>query len=371
MILLNPGPANTTESVKRAQLAEDICPREKSFGDLVRRVRRQLVEVVHTGHDYEAVLFGGSGTAGVEAAIASVVPTDGRLLVVDNGAYGARMAEIAAAYQMPHDRLELGVGAWPELERIEAALTASRYSHLAIVHHETTTGMLNPIASVSKLARTHGACVIVDAMSSYAGLPIDVAEMGIDYLVSSSNKCIQGMAGISFVIARKERLERLPNIAGRSLYLSLSEQHRFFEQSGQMRFTPPVQTVYALAQALDEFFAETPAGRFQRYRACFEALDGGVRGLGFLRLLPERMLSGILTAYLEPDHPRYGYDEMHDRLFAKGFTIYPGKGAKKATFRLANMGAITPEDMRSFVCALGETMKEMGIDRLYSEGVAA
>lgn len=371
MILLNPGPANTTETVKRAQLAEDICPREVSFGDLVRKVRRQLVEVVHAGTDYEAVIFGGSGTAGVEAAISSVVPEDGRLLVIDNGAYGERMAEIAAAYRMPHHRLELGVGAWPELERIEAALGAAAYSHVAIVHHETTTGMLNPVAEVAKLCRARGAQLIVDAMSSYAGLRIDVAGEGIDYLVSSSNKCIQGMAGISFVIARKELLERLPVIAGRSLYLSLRDQHRFFEKSGQMRFTPPVQTFYALAQALEEFFAETGEGRYARYRACFDALDAGVRELGFVRLLPESMLSRILTAYVEPDHPRYGYDLMHDRLFEKGFTIYPGKGAKKATFRLANMGAITPEDMRSFVAALGATMKEMGVDLLYSGGAAA
>lgn len=371
MILLNPGPANTTETVKRAQLVPDICPRERSFGELVRTVRRQLVEVVHQGTDYEAVLFGGSGTAGVEAALASVVPSEGRLLVIDNGAYGERMAEIAAAYQMPHDRLNLGVGSWPALDRIEESLRAARYSHVAVVHHETTTGMLNPVPEIAQLANRHGAEVIVDAMSSYAGLPIDVASMGIDYLVSSSNKCIQGMAGLSFVIARKDRLEALPAIPGRSLYLSMRDQHRFFEKTGQMRFTPPVQTFYALAQALVEFFAETGEGRFARYRACFEALDTGVRQLGFRRLLPDAMLSRILTAYVEPDHPRYGYDEMHDRLFAKGFTIYPGKGAKKATFRLANMGAITPADMRSFVAALGETMREMGIDRLYSQGGAA
>lgn len=372
MILLNPGPANTTETVKRAQLAEDICPRERSFGELVRVVRRRLVEVVHAGSDYEGVLFGGSGTAGVEAALASVVPEDGRLLVVDNGAYGERMAEIAAAYRMPHDRLALGVGTWPDLDRVEGALAAATYTHVAVVHHETTTGMLNPVAEIAGLARKRGAQVIVDAMSSYAGLPIDVAGMGIDYLVSSSNKCIQGMAGLSFVIARRDHLQALPEIPGRSLYLSLREQHRFFERTGQMRFTPPVQTFYALAQALEEYFAETGEGRFRRYRACFDALDGGVRELGFRRLLPDAMLSRILTAYVEPDHPAYGYDEMHDRLFAKGFTIYPGKGAKKATFRLANMGAITPADMRSFVGALGETMREMGIDRLYAaEGASA
>lgn len=366
-ILLNPGPANTTDAVKKAMTADDICPRELEFGEVMKRVSEGLVRVVHQGSDYQSVLFGGSGTAAVEAAIASTVPDNGRLLVINNGAYGQRMVEIAAQYRMPHDQVDFGVGAWPDPSRVKEALAKARYTHLSIVHHETTTGMLNPVQEIAAHAKAAGADVIVDAMSSYAGVPIDVAALGADYLISSSNKCIQGMAGLAFVIARRSKLEKLSPIPGRSLYLDLATQHRFFEKSLQMRFTPPVQIVYALDQALTEFFAEGQAARAARYLACFEALDGGVRALGFRRLLPEGMLSKILTAYLEPDHPGYNYDRMHDHLRQRGFTIYPGKGAKRATFRLANMGAITPEDMRRFVMALESTIDAMSIRPLYHE----
>lgn len=373
MILLNPGPANTTETVKRALVCEDVCPRERSFGDVMGRVSRQLVQVVlpdghRDGDDAEhvAVLIGGSGTAAVEAAIASAVPADGRLLVVDNGAYGTRIAQIAAAYGIAHDVEAFPWGDPHDVERVIARLESRRYTQLAVVHHETTTGMLNPVEPFAAPCRALGVELIVDAMSSYAGVPIDLRRIGADYLMSSANKCIQGMAGLSFVICRRAGLERMRVPPGRSFYLNLREQQRFFEKEHQMRFTPPVQVINALAQALEEYFAEGRLARWARYEACFAVLDEGVRGLGFRRLLPERWLSKILTAYVEPDHPAYGYDRLHDALFARGFTIYPGKGAKEATFRLANMGAITPDDLRAFVAALGETIEELGIRPLYA-----
>jgi len=312
-----------------------------------------------------AVLIGGSGTAAVEAAIASTVPRDGRLLVVENGAYGTRMAEIAASYGIPCDVESFGTGGYPDVERVARRLAADRYSHLGVIHHETSTGMLNPVEPIARACRQHGVEVIVDAMSSYAGLVIDIEQMGADYLCSSANKCIQGMAGLSFVIARRRLLEGLRPIPGRSLYLSLADQHRHLEQHLQMRYTPPVQVLYALDQALEEFFTEGADGRHRRYLENWSVLDGGMRELGFRRLLPETQLSRILTAYLEPDHPRYRFDEMHDRLYAKGFTIYPGKGASRSTFRLANMGAIVPDDLRAFLKAMRETLTEMGVDVLY------
>lgn len=363
MILLNPGPANTTNGVKQAQVVTDICPRETVFGDLCESVASRLAAFVDSSGDHVAVLFGGSGTASVEAAIASFVPPEGRLLVVDNGAYGARITAIAKAYALPHDTLEFGVGTWPDLDEVESKLASAKYTHLAVIHHETTTGMLNPVPDIAKLARARGVKVLVDAMSSYAGIPIEMNQLGADVLVSSSNKCIQGMAGLSFVIAKRGEVEALKTYPGRSLYLNVGEQHRFFKKSHQMRFTPPVQTMYALAQAIDEL--ETEGGveaRLKRYMACFDALDGGMRKLGFARLLPEEQLSKILTAYVEPSDPNYSYDKMHDLLFERGFTIYPGKGAKQATFRLANMGDITPEDMHAFARAMREVLEEMRVE---------
>lgn len=368
MVLLNPGPANTTDAVKRAMTRPDICPREREFGDVLRRVRDGVTRVVHTGDAFTAVLLGGSGTAAVEAAIASAVPADGRLLVVDNGAYGARMHAIAHAYGIACDAVSLGVGGYPDPARVADTLRERRYTHLAIVHHETSTGMLNPVEAVGAACREHGTEMIVDAMSSYAGIPIDIERLGADFLVSSANKCIQGMAGLAFVICRRERLLRMAPIPGRSHYLALGRQHAFFEAQGQMEFTPPVQVVYALEQALAEYFTEGAEGRYRRYLANWEALDGGMRELGFRRLLPEAMLSRILTAYLEPDHPSYGFDAMHDRLHDKGFTIYPGKGANRATFRLANMGDVNADDMRAFVRAMREVLEQMGVSPLYSSG---
>lgn len=366
MILLNPGPANTTPTVKQAMTVPDICPREAKFGDLLLDVRARLTRVVHAGDRYTAVLFCGSGTAGVEAAVSSAVPDGGRLLVVDNGAYGARIAAIANAYGISHDHLQLGVGAYPDPAQIAAQLEKQTYTHLAIIHHETSTGMLNPVGEVAAVCRARGVEVIVDAMSSYAGLPIDIETLGADYLISSSNKCIQGMAGLSFVICSKQRLEQMQPVPGRSYYLNLVQQHRYLEDQKQMQFTPPVQIVYALHQALDEYFEETAQGRYRRYMANWEALDAGVRGIGFRRLLPESQLSHILTAYLEPDHPSYSFEQLHDMLYERGFTIYPGKGANRSTFRLANMGAVSADDMRDFVDELRTTVTQMGLNPLYS-----
>jgi 2-aminoethylphosphonate-pyruvate transaminase len=371
MILLNPGPANTTETVKQAMTRPDICPREREFGDLMERVRDGVTRVVSKSHDFTSVLFTGSGTAGVEAAIASAVPANGHLLVIENGSYGLRMAQIAQAYGIRCDVEGFGVGGYPDVDRIAARIAKAeeghhRYTQVAVVHHETSTGMMNPVAEIALLCQRYGIELIVDAMSSYAGVPIDMAQLGADFLISSSNKCIQGMAGLAFVICRRERVEQMQHVPGRSYYLSMAAQHRFFEREHQMQFTPPVQVLYALEQAILEYEAEGSEGRFARYRANWDALDGGMSTLGFRRLLPEAILSRILTAYLEPDHPRYDFDDMHDRLYAQGFTIYPGKGANRATFRLANMGAVTPDDMRAFVAAMAATLKAMGVDPLYS-----
>ncbi len=366
MILLNPGPANTTASVKQAQVVPDICPREAAFGELLEGVVKQLAHLVDPSGQFIAVLFGGSGTAGVEAALASAVPENGRLLILDNGAYGRRMANIADAYCMPHDVLEFGVGAWPDLSIVERQLRTRSYSQVAVVHHETTTGMLNPVEAIAEITRRQDVELIVDAMSSYAGLDYTMDSLGADILISSSNKCVQGMAGLSFVICRRTRAESMVSVPGRSLYLNVGEQYRFFAKHRQMRFTPPVQTVYALAQALRELDDEggIPA-RSARYRSCWEILDAGMQSLGFRRLLPHSQLSRILTAYLEPTHPDYSYKAMHDALFTRGFTIYPGKGATVATFRLANMGAIVPADMEAFVSALGETIAHQNWRPMY------
>jgi len=260
-ILLNPGPATTTNSVKQALMVPDICPREQEFGDLTQAVLNKVVQVVNGESTHTAVIFTGSGTAGVEAALSSVVPPEGKILILDNGAYGKRAETIIQAYGIPYRTHRLVWGDYPDVDAVEAIFKEdSELTHFVFVHHETTTGMLNPLPELLELCQKYEIDSIVDAMSSYAGLPIDMRELPIDYLISSSNKCIQGMAGTSFVIANKEKLAKTAEIPPRNLYLNLWGNHSYIEKTGQFQFTPPVQIVYALNQALDEFFCGNSGG---------------------------------------------------------------------------------------------------------------
>ena len=351
-ILLNPGPATTTESVKQAMVVEDICPREKEFGKLLDTIKEDLVKVVHGGDEYIAAIFTASGTGGLEAAITSAVPKEKKILVVDNGAYGARMANIASTFGIDVVLYRLAYGDYPDVNHIEKLLKENKdVSHLAIVHHETTTGMLNPVQEICDVSRKYGVEVIVDGMSSYAGIPIDIKKWSAGYLISSSNKCIQGMPGMVFVIFKKQLLEQLKN-QKRSFYFDLYNQYVGFEKTGQMQFTPPVQVAYALRQAIDEYFDEGEANRWNRYEENWMTLCTGLKKLGFEFLLPDPYQSKILLAIKEPFSAMYNFDAMHDYLYQRGFTIYPGKGAKEATFRLSVLGDLYKKDIENFLSEL-------------------
>ena len=360
-ILLNPGPATTTESVKQALLVEDICPREKDFGNVLDEIKDELVKVVHGEGTYTAALFTASGTGAIEAAITSAVPKGKKLLVVDNGAYGSRMIALANTFGIETVNYKIAYGEYPNTQLIVQLLDQHPdVSHLAVVHHETTTGMLNPVKEICDLAHQRKVQVIVDCMSSYAGIPIDVRQWKAEYIISSSNKCIQGMPGMSFVIFQKALLESLRHNK-RSFYFDLYSQHEGFQKTGQMQYTPPVQVAYALKQAINEYFIEGEAGRWKRYQTNWEILYAGLQKLGFTFLLPREQESQILLAIVEPAHPNYNFNSMHDYLYARGFTIYPGKGAKEATFRLSVLGDLHPNDIKNFLIVLEEYLKEAGI----------
>lgn len=351
-ILLNPGPATTTDSVKMAQVVPDICPREKDFCDLMERVQQGLVKVVKGDSRHTAVLFAASGTGGIEAMISSVPPATGDLLIVNNGAYGERMRQIAEVYFAPERILEYKIQPeqYPDVNAIAEILDRrNNITHIGLVHHETTTGMINPARQIARIAHERGIEVMLDAVSSYAGVDIDIKRDEYDYMVSTSNKNIQGMAGIAFVIAEKEKIKKTAGNSGRSFYFNLAQQNASFEKTGQMRFTPPVQVIYALEQALDEFFEETLEGRIARYRSCRQALKQGLDRLGFKTLLPEKYQGHLITSVIEPDHPAYSFIDMHDYLYRRGFTIYPGKVGDIGTFRIANIGAIDVADIQNFL----------------------
>lgn len=367
-ILLNPGPVTTTDSVKMSMVVPDICPREKEFVDILTEVREGLLEIAGADdNNYTSILIAGSGTAVMDSVINSTVPQNKKIMIINNGAYGERMVKIAKAYNIKYVELKFSWTESLDLNVTEKALNLDHeITHVAMVHHETTTGLLNPLREMGKLVKGLDKVFIVDAISSFAAIPIDIKSDKIDYLMSTSNKCIQGMPGISFVIAKKNELEKTANIPPRSFYLNLFNQYKYFEDYGEMQFTPPVQIVYALRQAIKEYQEEGGANRYKRYIENWKILTKGLKKMGFILLLDDSLQSYILTTVIEPDHPNYEFKKLHDILYDKGFTIYPGKIGIKNTFRIANMGAIDQNDITNFLTILDETLKKLQID-LFSQ----
>ncbi|MGL5152298.1 MAG: 2-aminoethylphosphonate aminotransferase [Clostridium sp.] len=354
-ILLNPGPATTTDSVKFAQVVPDICPREKEFGNLMEFVSKELTKIVGICEEYTTVLFGGSGTAAVEAMISSSVG-EGKILIINNGAYGKRMVEIARAYNLNYEELISSPVSQVNINEVYKVIRESKekITHLAVVHHETTTGLLNNIYNIGLVCNEYNIDLLVDAMSSYAAIPIDMKEMNIKYLASSSNKCIQGMAGLGFVIVNNNTLENLKYVKGNNYYLNLYKQYEYFKDNYQMRFTPPVQVLYALKQAIIEAKEEGITKRYERYTECCDILLQGLNKLGLKKIVSGKNHSKLITSIMEPNIIGYDFEMMHDYLYERGFTIYPGKVDDLNTFRIANIGDIKPCEMEAFITNISE-----------------
>ena len=364
-VLLNPGPATTTDSVKYAQVAADICPREKEFGNLMQWLCDEMklfaLSPQTNPDEYETVMFGCSGTGADEVMVSSCVPDTGKLLVIDNGSYGARMAKIAQVYKIPMDVYKSSTYEPIDLEKLEAVFASKKYTHLACVYHETTTGLLNPLHIICPMAKKYGMVTIVDAVSAYCGMPMDLKTLGIDFMASTSNKNIQGMAGVGFVICNKAELEKTKDYPMRNYYLNLYDQYAYFSKTHQTRFTPPVQTMYALRQAVLETKQETVQKRYERYTECWRILLAAVKKLGLEMLVKEEHQSHFITAILEPKTSQYSFDALHDFAAEHSFTIYPGKLGNIDTFRIANIGDIQPEEMRRFTVKLEEYMRGIGV----------
>ena len=360
-VLLNPGPSTTSDSVKYAQVVPDICPRELEFGNLMEDIALDLTSFVADPGEYTTVLFGCSGTGADEVLISSCVPPDAKILVIDNGSYGSRLAKIAEVYgenltvfkSSAHDPIDI-----PALEN---EFKKGNYSVLAVVYHETTTGLLNPLEIICPLAKKYGLITIVDAVSAYAGMPMDLNKLSIDFMAATSNKHIQGMAGISFVICRKDELEKQKDWPMRNYYLNLYDQYRYFAETKQTRFTPPVQSFYALKQAILETKIETIEKRYQRYTECWNILTDAVKEMGLKMLVKEEHQSHFITAILKPDTPKYKFDDFHDYARSHGFTIYPGKLGNIDTFRIANMGDIRTDEMKEFTVVMRNYMSRIGV----------
>ncbi|MFM5599447.1 2-aminoethylphosphonate--pyruvate transaminase [Aeromonas veronii] len=356
-LLLTPGPLSTTATVRAAML-QDSCTWDADYNQgVVEPIRRELVRLA-TGPEYEsdysAVLLQGSGSYVVESVLGSAIGVDECLLIINNGAYGARMGEMARCLGLRHHELDCGETTRPEPAAIEAMLARHpEITHLAMVHCETTTGMLNPLEEVAELCQRRGIRLIVDAMSSFGGIPIDMGRLGIEFLISSANKCIQGVPGFGFVIARRAALAACAGRA-RSVSLDLHAQWQTMEQQGgKWRFTSPTHTVLAFAQALRELDEEGGiAARHQRYSENQRTLVVGMAALGFAPLLPEQWQSPIITAFYSPAHPDYRFADFYQRLKAQGFVIYPGKVSQADCFRIGNIGDVTPGRVRDLLAAM-------------------
>ena len=354
-LLFTPGPLTTSATVKAA-MQRDIGSRDTDFVELVAGIRSELLRIAHVSREqgYEAVLMQGSGTFGLESVISSVIPREGRFMVLANGAYGERMAAIA-------ERLGIStrLACWPENESPDPA-TVQRLieeepaaTHVAIVHCETTTGILNPIDEIARIVKASGREFIVDAMSSFGGVPIDWSKLQIDYLISSPNKCLEGVPGFSFVLARREAIVATKGRA-RSVSLDLLAQWEGLERNGQFRFTPPTHALLAFARALEELREEGGVcARAARYRANHETLRAGMRKLGFAEYLPAERQSNIITAFRYPDDPNFRFEDFYGRLRARGFVIYPGKLSRANCFRIGTIGHIDEENVRDLVAAIG------------------
>src|SRR5688572_5563764 len=365
-LLFTPGPLNTSESVKAA-MQHDLGSRSPEFIELGARIRTELLEIAGVSEErgYEAVLMQGSGTFAIEAVLSSVIPPDGRLLVLANGAYGERILQIAERL-----KIDTAIQRWPENESpdpdtVRQLLAADpRPTHVAIVHLETTTGILNPIDEIAQIVHEHRCRFIVDAMSSFGGVPIDLAALPADYLVSSANKCLEGVPGFSYVLARREVLEGTLGYA-RSLSLDLLAQWHALERNGQFRFTPPTHALLAFAQALLEFREEGGvAARAQRYRQNREALLPGMRQLGFREYLPPERQSDIITSFRYPEHPAFAFSDFYRGLAARGMVIYPGKVSDADCFRIGTIGRISPDQVQALVAEIGRVLDQMGVKML-------
>ena len=352
-ILLNPGPVTISERVRKALLWSNMCHREKEFSDILQSVRKDLTSLVHNGDKYDTVLISGSGTAAMDSVMSSVVHNNTRVLIITNGAYGARFAEIAEKYSIDFFEYNQGWGKAIDLKKIGYALESGMFSHVFVVHHETTTGILNPIKEIGKLADKYGIIYVVDAISSVGGIPISVDECHIDYLLGTANKCIQGIPGISFVVCKKDEIKDTKNF-GRSFYLNLYDEWQYQNKNLIMRFTSPTYTVFALRVALNELRDEGIENRYDRYRKSYDVLERGLcNDFGF-KLFDTPTKSKLLGTFYIPDE--FAFDDFHDRLYDRGFTIYPGKVKNENTFRVAVMGDLCEKDIKNFLEAVSEVI---------------
>jgi 2-aminoethylphosphonate-pyruvate transaminase len=369
-LLLTPGPLTTSKSVKQS-MVHDWGSRDATFIEINRSVLSRLTQLIRGGEDFVTVPMQGSGTFAVEAMLTSLVPRDGKVLIVINGAYGQRAKKIcdiagraATVHETPEDTP-------PDLAAIDALLKSDRaITHVFAVHCETTSGILNPISELAGLVRRHGKSLLIDAMSAFGAIPLDVTQTPFDAVAASSNKCIEGVPGLGFVICRKTVLEKAKGNAT-TLVLDLHDQWSNFVKTNQYRFTPPIHVIVAFHQALKEFDAEGGvAGRGARYAQNCKILIDGMRALGFETLLPDHLQAPIIVTFRMPAEKKFVFQDFYDRLKERGYVIYPGKLTVADSFRIGCIGRLYPDHMRGALDAVRAILDDMGVTSLKASKAA-
>ncbi len=360
--LLTPGPLTTSRGVKLAMLA-DYGSRDVEFRQIVKSIRASLLDLARCGPNHECVIMQGSGTFAIEAALGSFCPSKRyKTLVVCNGAYGERAAKILNRLGRPVVTLDKGDSEAPTPDEIVSALNADRtISHLWLVHCETTSGIVNPIQAISKAVEGRALTIMVDAMSSFGAIPIDMTGWNIDVMVSSSNKCIEGVPGFSYVLVRRQLLEESEGIC-HSIVLDLHEQWTVLERTGQFRFTPPTHALVAFQKALEEFAREGGiAARAARYQRNADVLVKGMREMGIQTLLRDDEAGPIIQTFLTPRDPRFHFETFYEKLRQRGYAIYPGKLTKRPSFRIGTIGQLDETVIRGALSAIREVFREMDV----------
>jgi 2-aminoethylphosphonate-pyruvate transaminase len=357
MILLNPGPVNVSERVRQALLKPDICHRESEFNDLVEGIQDKLVRAFAPAGGYLPILITGSGTAAVEAAVTSCLPPGRRILVIKNGVYSQRIATIAASHKMQNMDI---AGEWDQRFDTETVPVALRQNKaievVAVVHHETATGLINPVKEIGAIAKKAGRVLLVDGVSSLAGEELDFVSANVGLIVGSSGKCIQGFPGVGFVMVRRDIMEQMVTYEQRSVYFHLPTYYKHLEE-GSVPFTPAVQLYYAFNEALSELLEEGVPNRIARYRKAARLIRNRMRAIRVKFFLREPLWSNTLTAFTLPDGVHY--DHLHDLLKARGYIIYAGQAQlAEKLFRVANMGALTEANLTGFLDAFEEALPE-------------
>ena len=370
-ILLTPGPLTTSLPTKAAML-RDWGSWDAAFNAVTAEVRRKLLAVIHGQETHVCVPMQGSGTFSVEAAVNTLVPRDGHVLVLVNGAYGTRMAKLVGMMGRRLSTFETAEDTPTTPQDVDRLLTADpSITHVGLIHCETSTGILNPLPEIATVVARHGRSLIVDAMSSFAAIGIDARTTPFDALIAASGKCVEGPPGMGFVFVRRSVLERAAGNST-SLSLDLHDQWTYMEKTTQWRYTPPTHVVVALDAALDQFAAEggQPA-RHARYTRNCETLVEGLAELGFRPFLRPEIQAPIIVTFHAPADPAYTFKDFYARVRDKGFILYPGKLTRVETFRVGCIGAIGPDEMRQAVHAVRDTLREMGIRQVSAPAQAA